>query len=262
MTTRNLSATVKRISLPKCWVKEGEKYILMGRGGKPIRQNLPYVHLEFEQVLQHLDIPYEITQVPAKKNLGRFYYNCSFWNPELYEVEKLSLPVYRQVQSTKDVFVSTGEIYEGTTFTREMIRKAIETQKVVMQAVEAQKAFQQAVEECQRAQKNAPTPTKVDEEFLKNALDGKSAKVVQIANTNVDDVVDFGDIKIIPAYYSDGTKNGYYGIFDMAKLNYVPVIKVVVPKGEASKVYGARKMNQQYWEYCCGKGIEIISAKG
>lgn len=264
MTTRNLSATIKRASLPKCWVKEGEKYILTGRGGKPIRQNLPYVSLQFEQVLKDLDIPYEVDQLPDRKHFGRYYAVCTFWNPDLYEVEKQLLPVYRQVQSTKDLFVNTGKMHEGATFTRDMISKAIETQqKIVMPAVEAQKAFMQAVKECQHAQqKNAPAPTKVDGEFLKKALGNKTAVVVKIANAEIDNGLNNGDIKIIPAYDSDGNRNGYYGIFDMAKLNYVPVIKLVVPEKEVGKIYGKGKQNQQYWEYCCGKGIEIISAKG
>lgn len=261
MAKTNLSATIKRDSLPKCWVKKGEEYILTNKDGKPIRQNLPYVHLQFESVLQDLDIPYEITQSPDKNRPDRFYYICSFWNPELYEVEKLSLPVYRQVQSTKDTFVNTGEIYEGTAYTREMLRKAFETQKVVIPAVEARKAFIQAMEECQRAQNYMPAPTKVDEEFLKETLGDKTATVVKIANAEISSEVNNGDIKIVPAYYSDGNKNGYYGIFDMAKLKYVPVIKLVLPEEVARKVCGARNHNQHYWEYLFGKGIKIISAK-
>lgn len=263
MTTRDLSATVKRDSLPRCWVKEGEKYILMARGGKPVRQNLPYVSIQFEQVLKDLYIPYEVAQVPDRKHFGRYYAICTFWNPEFYEVGKQYLPVYRQVQSTKDVFVNTGKMYEGTVFTREMISKAIETRKVVMQAVEAEKSFMQAVKECQRAQqKNVPSPTKVDEEFLKKALDGKTARVVKIANAEIDNEVSNGDIKIVPAYDSEGERNGYYGIFDMPKLEYVSVIKLIVPEKAVGKIYGKEKQNLQYWEYCCGKGIKIISDKG
>lgn len=263
MTTRNLSATVKRSSLPKCWVKDGEKYILTGRGGKPIRQNLPYVSIRFEQVLKKLNIPYQVAQLPNRYNVGQFYTVCTFWNPELYEVENQLLPVYRQVQSTKDLFVDTGKMYEGETFTYAMISKAIEAQKVVSHAVEAQRALMQAAKNGQRVgQKNTPAPIKVDSEFLKKALGNKTAVVVKIVNAVIDDEVKNGDIKIIPAYNSEGLKNGYYGIFDMPKLEYVPVINLAVPNDEASMIFGKGGQNQQYWEYCCDKGIKIIPVKG
>lgn len=263
MTTRNLCATVKRGALPKCWVKEGEKYILMAKGGRPIRQTLPHIGIIYEQVLKDLDIPYEVAKLPHSKRPGLYYTVCAFWNPDIYEVKNIVLPVYQQVQSKKDTFVNTGKKHKGAIFTSEMMNKAIKTLKeVVMPAVEFQKAFPQVAREYRIAhRRNSYAPTKVDEDFLKNALDGKSAKVVKIVNAEIDNELKSSDIKIIPAYNSDGTRNGFYGIFDMEKLKYVPVIKLVVPGKVAGKIYGVEKQNQQYWEYCCGKGIEIFSTK-
>lgn len=262
MATKKLSATVKRNSLPRCWVKEGGKYILTAKGGKTIRQSLPYVGIRFEQLLKDLNIPYEVVQLPDFNNPGQLYTACAFWNPELYEVENQLLPVYQQVQNSKDVFVNTGEMYEGATFTYEMISQAIKVKKVVMQAVESQKAFVKAVADCKRANKRkTSTLTKVDKEFLNKALDGKTAKVVKIANAEIDNEVNSGNIKILPAYDSEGKRNGYYGIFDMSKLEYVPAIKLLVPGKEAGKIYGKEKQNLQYWEYCCGKEIQIIPIK-
>lgn len=260
MAAANLSVTIKRTSLPKCWVSEGQKYTLVARGGKPIRQNLPYVGIQFEQVLKDLGIPYEVTQVPHWKQPGQLYTICSFWNPEFYEVEDLLLPVYRQVQSTKDVFVNTGKMYKAETFTRNMILKAIETQKVVFPAVEAHKIFMQSVKECKRAQRRN-APTNVDSEFLEKVLDSKTATVVYLANAKIDNKIANGDIQVIPAYDSEGNKNGYYGVFDMAKLKNVQSIKLVVPKGVVGKIYGKEKQNLKYWEFCCSREIKIISAK-
>lgn len=252
MAAKNLSATVNRSSLPTCWVKYGDNYIFMKKGGKMVRQSLPYVSIGYKQVLENLKIPYEVIQMPNLKFPGKIFTACAFWDPKSYWVQTKTLPVYKQVSSTKDIFVRTGEMHEGKVFGSQMIAKAMEKKKLVMAAVD----------EIRRAREKVTAPIKMDEEFLRKTLDGKSAKVVKLANSDVDGMVDIGSIKIIPAYHSNGTKNGYYGIFDMAKLEYVSVIKVVVPKEEAYKIYGAKKMNQQYWEYCCGKGIEIIPVKG
>ena len=85
---------------------------------------------------------------------------------------------------------------------------------------------------------------------------------MKIANAVIDNN-EIGDIKIIPAYNSNGEENGFYGVFDMSKLKYVPVIKLAVPEEEIGKVYGKGKQNKQYWEYCCGgKEIKLIPIKG
>lgn len=253
MTTRDLSATVKWLSLPTCWVKDGEKYIFVKKGGKIIQQNLPCISIRYEKVLKDLQIPYEVIQLPNLKSPGKIFTACTFWNPDFYWVQNYTLPVYQRLEGKPNLLVRTGEMHEGKIFGQKMISKAMALKEVVMEAVE----------EVKRAQEKKPSvPTKVDAEFLRNALDGKTARVMQIANAEIDHEVKSGNIQIIPAYNSKGEESGYYGIFDMSKLQYVPVIKVVVPTAVCGMIYGKSKQNLQYWEHCCGREIHLIPYEG
>lgn len=243
MKKSNNSVTVTANNLPlKCWVRKGEKYVFTARGGKEVRY-LPYVGGQYEEVLKSLEIPYEVVELPDKKNAGKTYKICRYWYPDCYEVEEVTFPVYRQLQSTKDRYVNTGEKYTGKVLTYKTVSKAVEIKATVSDAVEIYKENLRTA----RIARN--------EEFLRKKLDGKGARVVYGNNYKECTVA---DLKVLAAYNADGTKNGYYAIFDMEKLEHVQVITLNVAKEKAPKVIGGGGRNHQYWEYQTGKKIRFV----
>ena len=80
--------TVRREALPRYWVKEGEEYILVQKGGQLDHLELPRVSIQYENILKKLNIPYEIVKVADRKNFNKEVTVCRFWNPEMYSLKK------------------------------------------------------------------------------------------------------------------------------------------------------------------------------
>lgn len=231
-------ATVKGSELPKCWVRRGNDYVLTAQGGKETKRYLPCVGIQYEEVLKSLEIPYEVIELPDKKDSKKINQVCRYWNPVLYEEEKITRPVYKLVQSRKDTYIKTNEVYTGKVMTRAAINMAMKVKETVSQAVELYKANQRIIRRG---------------EFLRKQMGTKSAMV--ITGNFAEETI--AGIKVLAGYHADGTPNGYYAIFDMEKLQNVSEIKLNVAKEVASKVIGKGGRNSQYWEYELGKKIKV-----
>lgn len=225
MNNKNIvakNATMRKEALPK-------NYVLQIRTGKQqvnFERWLPCVAAKYEAVLQELGLSYKVED-------GR----CSFWNPEVYEEDVVTLPVFRQVANTKDMYMCIGQM-----------KVAVPNRKTVTKAVQAKKAVMKKIEQVKSA------TTKVDREYLEKVLNGKTAKAVKIKNAEI--AQDIGeDIKVLPAVKDDGGQTGVYGIFNTKKLQYVPAIKLAVSEQIQNVIEG---QNQQYWEYMLDKEIELI----
>ncbi len=215
------NATMRKEALPR-------NYVLQNRKDQQVNFErwLPCVAAKYEAILQELGLSYKVED-------GR----CRFWNPEVYEEDAVTLPVFRQVANTKDLYICTGQM-KVTVPSRKTVEMAVEARKTVMRKVEQAKS----------------APTEVNREYLEKVLNGKTAKAVKIKNAQI--AQDIGeDIKVLPAVKANGEPTGYYGIFNTKKLKHVPAIKLVVSEQTQSVIEG---QNQQYWEYQLDKKIELI----
>ncbi len=219
------NTTVKFESLPKNYVLQ------IGQGYQvKFERWLPCVSAKYEAILQELGLAYK---VEANER-------CRFWDAEVYEEDVVTLPVFRQVVSTNDVYICTGQM-----------KVAVPSRKTVAKAAEAKKNVMRKVEQAKSV------PTKVDRDYLMKILNGKTAKVAKIKNAEIDKCIG-EDIKVLPAVKANGEKTGFYGIFYIQKLQYVPVIKLVVSEQIESIIKGEGGQNVKYWEYILDKEIEVI----
>lgn len=232
--------TVKCDELPKmCWVRKGNDYVLTRSGGYEMKRYLPCLSIQYEEVLKSLEIPYEIIQLPDRKDSGKMNRVCRYWNPDLYEEEEITLPVYRLVQRTKDIYIKTNQSYTAKVMTRRTINLAMKLKDTVSQAVELYKANQKIIR---------------TGEFLKKQLEGKIAAVIKGGNLAEGTIA---GIKILAGCHADGNLNGYYAIFDMEKLQDISEITLYVPKEEVPKVIGKGGRNTGYWAYMIGKKVTV-----
>lgn len=223
IVTKN--TTMRKAELPKNYVLQigKEQQLNFGRW-------LPCVAAKYESILQELGLSYKVKEDGS----------CSFWDPEVYKEDTVTLPVFRQVANTKDLYICTGQT-----------QVTVPSYKTVGKAVEAKKAVMNRIEQIKNA------ATKVDRAYLDKVLGTKTAKVVRIKNAEV--AKDLGEgIKVLPAVKASGEQTGLYGIFNTDKLKYVLAIKLVVPERSQSIIEGEGGQNQQYWEYMLGKKIELI----
>lgn len=224
IVTKN--TTMRKAELPQNYVLQIKKEQQLNFG-----RWLPYVAAKYESILQELGLSYKVKEDGS----------CSFWYPEVYEEDTVTLPVFRQVANTKDLYICTGQT-----------QVTVPSYKTVRKAVEARKAVMQRIDQVKR------TPTKVDKAYLEKVLGTKTAKVIRIKNAEIS--ADLGGIKVLPAVKANGEPTSLYGIFNTDKLKYVPAIKLVVEEQNQDIIKGERGQNQQYWEYMLGKKIELILA--
>lgn len=231
--------TVNGNELPDmCWVRKNNDYVLTKKGGYEMKRYLPCISIWYEEVLKSLEIPYEVIQLPDRKDSKKINQVCRYWSPDLNEEEEITLPVYKLVQSTKNTYIKTSQMYTRKVITCRTINLAMKLKDIVSQAIELYKANQRII---QRG------------EFLKKQLADKHATVIQ-GNFAEETIA---GIKVLPAYYSNGDPNGYYAIFDMEKLQDESEITLDVAKEVALKVIGKGGMNCQYWAYKLGKKIKV-----
>lgn len=221
------NATMRKEALPKNYVLQIRK----GQQQVNFERWLPCVAAKYETVLQELGLAYKVED-------GR----CRFWNPEVYEEDVVTLPVFRQVANTKDLYMCTGQM-----------KVAVPNWKTVTKAVQAKKAVMKKIEQVKN------TTTKVDREYLAKVLGTKTAKVVRIKNAEIAEDLGKG-IKVLPAVNANGEQTGLYGIFNTEKLQYVSAIKLAVSEQIQDIIKGEGGQNQQYWEYMLDKKIELITA--
>lgn len=223
IVTKN--TTMRKEALP-------QNYVLQIGKEQQIRFErwLPCVAVKYESILQELGLSYKVNDD------GR----CSFWNPQFYAEDTVTLPVFRQVTNTKDLYICTGQV-----------KVAVPSRKTVSEAVKAKKAVMKRLEQVKN------TTTKVDRAYLEKVLGAKTAKVVSIKNVEIAE--DLGEgIKILPAVKANGEQTGLYGIFNTDKLKYVSAIKLAVSEQSQGIIEGEGGQNQQYWEYMLDKKIELI----
>lgn len=138
---KTANATIRREELPRCWVKEGDEYILIQKGGQPdhLELELPCVGIRYENILKKLQIPYEIVKVQDRKNSNKEVAVCRFWNPEMHELKKERHPVYLPVHGSRVFFVKTEERFEREVISYKTVKQALKTKKIVDREIEEYK---------------------------------------------------------------------------------------------------------------------------
>lgn len=229
---------VTRDKLPMCWIYDGREYILVAKGGKAIERKLPYVDAKYADALKEAGIGCNVVAIPNKYNPEKTYEVCEYYDPEMYEKEKL--PVYTQVQGSEEMYIFTGDVSAHNAVTNETVKKA-------------------------NALKNA-----VRYICAKQDLGGKMGivKYMNIDKKEIDLVgEDGGRIKMLQAYTigigEDGTEvrkpTKLYGVFDMEQVENNQYIQVTAEEGKVrGTAVGKKAQNRKDWEYLLGGGKKII----
>lgn len=224
----------RKTQLPKCYLFNGKDYILTAKGGNPIDRRLPYVRIEYMDVLKKTGIGCKIVSIPDKKDPAKEYQVCEYYDPAAYEEERL--PVYTTLQGREDQYIFTGEVSTKDAVTVETIKKADQLKE------------------------------KVRYICAKHDLNGKMGIVKRI---NMDrkeiDLTgeDGGRIKMLQAYNQEGEPTKFYGVFDMNQVENNQYVQVVATEGKIRGVVIGKKRkdgtrNKEDWERILGGGKSII----
>lgn len=116
--------TISMTNLPeKYWIYRNKKFYC----STPLPE-LPWVRAENEQILKENNIPYKKLTKTLYVDSDETMEVCEYWNPDLFEEENLTLPVYVLMPDVGYRYVSMHTIKVVTTDT---IKEAVNTKKFV-----------------------------------------------------------------------------------------------------------------------------------
>lgn len=223
----------------KCWIFSKGRYILRGFPSLP---QLPCVHLEYEDLLKHLGIPY-------RRVIRQSYFTsqevCEYWNPDVGLNERdLSLPLLAEINGS---YRYCERNYSEKVLTDETIEAASKTQKIVSAAIHD---YLQILEEVDNYR------------FAQEQLSGEASTVCFSSGTPYSSVynisVNHDNFKILRILGYRGLLD-YVAIFDMNKIVPNSCITLQVPSHLAGFVIGKRGRNIQAWAEEIGvKKIQVI----
>lgn len=232
-----------RKSLYSCWLRTGDQYELIGKGGKVYNRSLPQIPAKYKPILNENKIPSRKVEVPNKYDPTKTYTMCEYWSPEVvYEEEKKRLPVFEDISEEG----SELHIYQR----KGMYEKTVPTYATVVAAMKIRKIVSEKIK-------------KRYYEIAQNALEGCDAGYGIGYIGNEDLKMENGEhIRILQAHNSEGKKIRYYGVFNMSHLNNESVVILHVPEEIAGMIIGKEGKNKKSWEAKLGvKQIRVQPVK-
>lgn len=232
-----------RAYLPECWIYKAGRYTLKPSEEHYVRR-LPRLSREGETILKELHIPYRIV---SEGDYG--YEECEYWSPEIYEEEKLTLPVYCKLPY--GVYRNVQKKYTGGIPTAYTVRKAQELAKKV-ESIMHERELRRIDEETCR--------------YLKEALRGRQAIGIFTwrCEKEKDFIFDGNHIKVIPVYVisRNGSKimTDYLAVFDVNAIELDSIVTMEVPKGQVGLFIGKNHWQENEW--CKRFGLKKIDVVG
>lgn len=241
--------TMTASNLPeKCWLFSKNRYIPFGKKFP----KLPYVDLEFEDILKSNGIPYRKTL----KDLHSLFLSelkevCEYWNPEVFEEEEFTLPLFAKLPNGSYMFCEKN--YSEKVPTVETIQAAQKTEKFVEQQIEN---YEEILREVQRYK------------FAKEKLADNVAVVCISSNTPYTSIYEINmnheRFTIFRPYsfrpYGGGICfSDWVAIFNMNKVVPNGCITLQVPTHIAGFVIGKGGSNIKAWAREIGvKKIQVV----
>lgn len=229
-------ATVtSRSFLTECWVFEDKRYT--NANGSP----LPYISLEYEGILEDNGIPYR-----ASNRSGTEVWE--FWDPECYEEEELTLPLYAKVF---DKYQYLNKSYTGMVPTAETVQRAWKIEEEVHRKFSQ---YRRHLEEVERYEKT------------KRELDGNLCGMYftwgddKMYRQSADIEMNGDHFKILPLYDARGNFLNYVAAFNMDKIVPGGYVTLKVLRHLEGWVKGTHGTNIRTWAAEIGvKRINVVT---
>lgn len=237
-------------SVPACFLYQDRTYKYLENG--KVMGTLPTVELEYKEILDELNIPYELDATGT---------NYEIWDPECYEERTETLPMYI---SSKNNYRMVKK-YTGTVVSSESVKAANSLLSVVQAKIEAFKQEQEQLALISELKKVLNGNTACGVDCSRNsALSTFKGKTVEIVHGDT-------HIMVMPVclllsaerqarlraecyeYFIDlsdedfvrGTN--YIAIFDMADLTAGATIDIFVPEGTEPIFVGRKGWQVRKW---------------
>lgn len=232
-----------RESLYGCWLQTGERYELIGKGGKAYSRSLPRIPAKYKSILDESGIPYRQVEVPNRYEPGKNYTMCEYWSPDVYEEENKRLPVFEDISEEGNEL----HIYQR----KGMHEKTVPTYETVKAAKEIRKTVSEKLKDREQ---------QMYYETAKTALEGCDAGYGVGYIGDVELNMENGEhIRILQAHNSEGKTTRYYGVFDMSHIDKESVVILHVPEEIAGMIIGKGAKNRKAWE--AKLGVKRISVQ-